>query len=681
MKKKLKLKGQLRSYMQWPIMLTVLLAAMNLWIYVMDVRIGMVMSVFIGIYVVTVIILYVYNKPLILNELISFATQYGQVQKSLLKELAVPYALLDDQGKMVWRNEAFMDVVGADNARKKSIFAILPELHREDMPDEEGVKSCHIHYEDRDFRADFRKITIDGMLENNSLVDTIDYEGYLVALYLFDETDLNIAIRENREQRMVSGLIYIDNYDEALESIEEVRQSLLGALIERKINKYIAGVEGIVKKLEKDKYFVIFKYKYLRQLKEQRFDIMDDVKTVNIGNEMPITLSIGIGIGGSTYAQNYEYARTAIDLALGRGGDQAVLKEGSSISYYGGKSKTVEKTTRVKARVKAQALREIIQTKDRVIIMGHKLSDVDAFGAAVGIYRASVFLNKKVNIVVNEVTTSLRPLMDSFLAGQDKAEDIVIKSPQAIERADGSTVVVVVDTNRPSYTECQELLNKCKTIVVLDHHRRGGEVIENATLSYIEPYASSACEMVAEILQYFDDGLKIKQSEADCLYAGIMIDTDNFMSKAGVRTFEAAAFLKRSGADITRIRKLLRYDMTEYKASAEVVRKAEIYQGVFAISVCEGDGLESPTIVGAQAANELLDIIGVKASFVLTQYNHTIYVSARAIDEVNVQIIMERLGGGGHMTIAGAQLGDVTLDEAKSILKETLNKMQEEGAL
>ena len=232
-----------------------------------------------------------------------------------------------------------------------------------------------------------------------------------------------------------------------------------------------------------------------------------------------------------------------------------------------------------------------------------------------------------------------------------------------------------------SYTECQELLNKCKTIVVLDHHRRGGEVIENATLSYIEPYASSACEMVAEILQYFDDGLKIKQSEADCLYAGIMIDTDNFMSKAGVRTFEAAAFLKRSGADITRIRKLLRYDMTEYKARAEVVRKAEIYQGVFAISVCEGDGLESPTIVGAQAANELLDIIGVKASFVLTQYNHTIYVSARAIDEVNVQIIMERLGGGGHMTIAGAQLGDVTLDEAKSILKETLNKMQEEGAL
>ena len=681
MKKKLKLKGQLRSYMQWPIMLTALLSAMNIWIYVLDVKIGMVMTFFIAIYVVTVVILYIYNKPLILNELISFATQYGQVQKTLLRELSLPYALLDDQGKLIWKNQAFMTAVGAENARKKSIFGILPDIHREDMPDEEGMKSCHIHYEGKDYRVDLRKINIDSMLDNNELVDTKDYEGYLIAMYLFDETDLNRVIRENKDQQMVSGLIYIDNYDEALESIEEVRQSLLGALIERKINKYVSGVEGIVKKLEKDKYFVIFKYKYLQQMKEQRFDILNEVKTVNIGNEMPITLSIGIGIGGASYTQNYEYARTAIDLALGRGGDQAVLKEGAQISYYGGKSKQVEKTTRVKARVKAQALREIIQTKDRVIIMGHKLSDVDSFGAAVGIYRAAAFLNKKVNIVVNEVTTSLRPMMECFMKAQERPEEIIIKSAQALERADASTVVIVVDTNRPSYTECQELLSRCRTIVVLDHHRRGGEIIDNATLSYIEPYASSACEMVAEILQYFDENLKIKSSEADCLYAGIMIDTDNFMSKTGVRTFEAAAFLKRNGADITRIRKLFRNDMTEYKARAEAVRHAEVYREVFAISVCPGEGLQSPTIVGAQAANELLNIIGIKASFVLTEYNHTIYVSARAIDEINVQIIMERLGGGGHMTIAGAQLENMTVEEAKNVLKSTLDKMQEEGAL
>ena len=680
MKKNLKLKGQLKSYMQWPIMLTVLLVLMNIWIYTMDVKIGMVMSFFTVIYAVVVTVLYVFNKPLILNELISFATQYGQVQRTLLKELAVPYALLDDQGKIIWKNQAFSAVVGAELSKKKSLFAVFPEIHKDEIPSDGGTKSVDIHFGDRDYRADMRKIDVESMLANNSIVDTKNYDGFLMALYLFDVTELNAVIRENRNERMVSALIYIDNYDEALESIEEVRQSLLGALIERKINKYISGVEGIVKKLEKDKYFVIFKYKHLDHLKEQRFDILEDVKTVNIGNAMPITLSIGMGIGGASYTQNYEYARAAIDLALGRGGDQAVLKEGSQISYYGGKSKSVEKSTRVKARVKAQALREIIETKDRVIIMGHKLSDVDSFGAAAGIYRAATFLNKKAYIVVNEVTTSLRPIMESFLSVQDKAEEIIIKSPQALERANANTVVVVVDTNRPSYTECPELLHKCRTIVVLDHHRKGGEVIENATLSYVEPYASSACEMVAEVLQYFDDHLKIKSTEADCLYAGMMIDTDNFMSKTGVRTFEAAAFLKRCGADITRIRKMFRNDMTEYKARAEVVRNAEVYNKSFAISVCPHEGLESPTIVGAQAANELLNIIGVKASFVLTEYNQVVYVSARSIDEINVQIIMEKMGGGGHMTIAGAQL-NVSVEEAKAQLKETLDKMQEEGAL
>ncbi len=681
MKKKLRLKGQLRSYMQWPILLTALLAAMNIWIYVLDVKIGLLMSGFIAVYLITIVILYVYNKPLILNELISFATQYGQVQKSLLKELAVPYALLDDGGKMIWMNQAFIEVIGPESSRKKSVFGILPDIHKENIPKDAQVHSFHIRYNDRDYRLDMRKVELEGMLEDNGLVDTRGYEGYLVALYLFDETELNEARRESQDERMVCGLIYMDNFDEALESVEEVRQSLLGALIERKINKYINTVDGIVKKLEKDKYFIAFKYKYLEQLKANRFDIMNDVKTVNIGNDMPITLSIGIGIGGGTYVQNYEYARTAIDLALGRGGDQAVLKEGSQISYYGGKSNYVEKSTRVKARVKAQALREIIQTKDRVIVMGHKLSDVDAFGAAVGIYRAAAFLNKKVNIVLNDITTSLRPLVDCFTDNPEYPEDLIVRSAQALERADNNTVVVVVDTNRPSITECQELLSRCKTIVVLDHHRRGSEVIDNATLSYVEPYASSACEMVAEVLQYFDDGLKIRALEADSLYAGIMIDTDNFMNKTGVRTFEAAAFLKRSGADITRIRKMFRDNMTEYKARAEVVRRAQLYRDVFAVSECDGEGLLSPTIIGAQAANELLNIVGVKASFVLTSFKDTVYVSARSIDEINVQIIMERLGGGGHMTIAGAQLKDVSLPEAYEMLKNTLDKMLEEGAL
>jgi c-di-AMP phosphodiesterase-like protein len=394
---------------------------------------------------------------------------------------------------------------------------------------------------------------------------------------------------------------------------------------------------------------------------------------------MAVTLSIGFGVNGSTYSQNYTYARTAIDLALGRGGDQAVVKDNDKISYYGGKTKQVEKSTRVKARVKAHALRELMESNDKVIVMGHKIGDVDSFGASIGIYRAAKTLNKKAYIVINEITTSVRPMLECFVNNQDYDEDMFVTSNEAMEIADNNTVVTIVDVNKPSYTECEELLKRGRAIVVLDHHRQGIESIENAVLSYVETYASSSCEMVAEILQYFDDAIKIKGVEADCLYAGIMIDTNNFMSKTGVRTFEAAAFLRRCGADVSRVRKMFRDDMVTYKARAEAVRNAEVYRE-FAISVCPGSGLESPTVVGAQASNELLNIIGVKASIVLTEYNGKIYVSARSIDEINVQLIMEKLGGGGHLNIAGAQL-ECNLGEAKSIIKETLDSMFDNGEL
>ncbi len=478
---------------------------------------------------------------------------------------------------------------------------------------------------------------------------------------------------------MAAGLVYIDNYDEALENVEEVRTSLLVALIERKINKYFNAYDGIVRKLEKDRFFIVMQEKALTQIRENKFDLLQDIKTVNIGNEMAITLSISIGSGGASYMDCMEYARSAMDLALARGGDQAVVKSKDQITYYGGKTQQVEKNTRVKARVKAQAFREIVEAKDKVVVMGHKLPDADAFGAAVGIYRAVKTLNKKVYIVVNEVSTSVRPMLEAFEELNSGEPNIVIKSSQAREVVDRNTAVIVVDTNRPSYTECEDILSMTPTVVVFDHHRRGSEIISHAVLSYIEPNASSACEMVSEILQYFADNVRLKGGEADCIYAGIMIDTDNFVTKTGVRTFEAAAFLRRCGADVTRVRKMFRNDMSEYKARAEAVRHAEVYHG-FALSVCPGKGLVSPTIVGAQAANELLNIIGVRASIVLTEYNGRIYVSARSIDEVNVQIIMEKMGGGGHLNVAGAQL-ECSLEEAMKLVRETLDKMIEEGEL
>ena len=638
------------------------------------------MAVFVAVYAVAAGILYVSNQPVLYTELVSFATHYGQIQKNLLKELILPYALLTEEGKIIWMNRRFMEITGKGREYSRNISTIIPELSRKLLPaGEQSHTSMEFRYEESDYRADMKLIRMDEDMKGAHLTSTVEFEGSLIALYLFDITEINHYIRENQEQRMAAGLVYIDNYDEALEDVEEVRSPLLVALIERKINKYFNAYDGIVRKLEKDRFFVIMKEKALAQIRENKFDLLQDIKTVNIGNELPITLSISIGSGGASYMDCMEYARSAMDLALARGGDQAVVKTKEQITYYGGKTQQVEKNTRVKARVKAQALREIIEAKDKVVVMGHRLTDADSFGAAVGIYRAAKALNKKAHIVVNEVTTSVRPMLEEFNAANSPETGIVINSSQAREMVDRSTAVVVVDTDRPSYTECEEILSMTPTVVVFDHHRRGNESISQAVLSYIEPNASSACEMVAEILQYFADNIRLKSGEADCMFGGMVIDTNNFMTKTGVRTFEAAAFLRRCGADVTRVRKMFRDDMAEYKARAESVRHAEVYRG-FALSICPGKGLESPTIVGAQAANELLNIVGVRASIVLTEYNGKIYVSARSIDEVNVQVIMEKIGGGGHLNVAGAQL-QCSVEEAMKIIRQTLDHMLEEGEL
>ncbi len=680
MKKNVKLKGQLRLYVRWPLYLTVLLAAMNVWIYLLDQSAGMVMAMFVVVYALIAGILYISNKPVIYTELVSFATHYGTIQKNLLKELVLPYALLDEDGKIIWMNRQFMKTAGKGPEYSRAVTTVFPELNKEVFPTKETPHmSVEFSYKEADYRADMKRIEMDDDTEALHLLGDMRFTGSLVALYLFDVTEINHYIRENQEQRMAAGLVYIDNYDEIMENVEEIHSSLLVALIERKINKYFNGYDGIVRKLEKDRFFVVMKEKALAQIRNSKFDLLQDIKTVNIGNEMAITLSISIGSGGATYMDCMEYARSAMDLALARGGDQAVVKAKDQITYYGGKTQQVEKNTRVKARVKAQAFREIVEAKDKVVVMGHRLTDADSFGAMVGIYRAAKTLNKKAYMVINDVTTSVRPMLDTFNEANSGELGVVIGSGQAREIVDKNTVVVVVDTNRPSYTECEDILSMTPTVVVFDHHRRGNEAISPAVLSYIEPSASSACEMVSEILQYFADNVRLKGGEADCIYAGIIIDTDNFVSKAGVRTFEAAAFLRRCGADVTRVRKMFRNDMAEYKARAETVRHAEVYKG-FALSVCPGKGLVSPTIVGAQAANELLNIIGVRASVVLTEYNGRIYVSARSIDEVNVQIIMERMGGGGHLNVAGAQL-DCSVAEAMEQVRNTLDQMLEEGEI
>ncbi|MCR5223346.1 MAG: DHH family phosphoesterase [Lachnospiraceae bacterium] len=668
--------------MVWPLFLTILLVLCNIAVYATDLKAGYIMSAGILIYFSIALILYFKNKHAVVNDMVSFATQYGQVQKQLLRDLEVPYALLDEEGRIIWTNEAFEQTFHIKRGYRKTIMSLLPDVHKEALPGIESETEMMATFEESDFRISMKKVDMQMALESSALLDVVNLESFLIAFFMFDETKINRLQREIDDMQLCTGLIYIDNYDEALESVEDVRRSLLVALVDRKINKYLAATDALVKKLDKDKYLVAIQKRHLKGLMERRFDLLEDVKTVNIGNEISVTLSAGFGLETGSYQTNYEYARTAIDLALGRGGDQVVVKTPEDITYYGGKSQMAEKTTRVKARVKAHALREIIESSDRIIVMGHKNTDVDSFGAAIGIFRAAKTFEKKAHIVVNEVTNSIRPLMDEIRSDGDYADDLFLNSTRALEVADQTTALIVVDVNKPSFTECKELLGKCASIVVLDHHRQGTEKIQNATLSYIEPYASSASEMVAEILQYIHDNVKLRAAEADCIYSGIMIDTNNFTAKTGVRTFEAAAYLRRNGADVTRVRKMFRNDMEDYKARAEAVRNAEVVLGSYAVSVsAPGSVSETPTIIGAQAANELLNIIGIKASFVLTEYQGEIYISARSIDEMNVQLVMEKLGGGGHMNIAGAQLKEMSIEEAKELLIRTLETMQREGEI
>lgn len=680
MKEKIKVKGQLGLYLQWPLILSVLLVVMSMIIGAISLPAGLAMSGFTLLYMAIALWLYLYKRRRILAGMVEFSADYAWIQKQLLTDLGVPYAVADEMGRLLWMNQEFLRISKEEKNAGKSLMNLFPDITREILEEIKESTSIHSKFGDSKYRIDIKPVFLnEDAGEAQKMLEAETSQQKLIAVYLFDETEILKYKQEINDQKMVAGLIYLDNYEEALESVEEVRRSLLMALIDRKISKYITGMNGVVKKMEKDKYFFTIKQRYVPELQQNRFSILEEVKTVNIGNEMSVTLSIGIGMNGETYSQNYDFARVAIDMALGRGGDQAVLKDTEKIQYYGGKSQQLEKTTRVKARVKAHALRELIETKDRILIMGHKLADIDSFGAASGIFRIATSLNKKANIVINEVTSSVRPMMERFMNNPDYPDDLFLTGDQAAELVDSNTILVVVDVNRPSITDAPALLRMVKTIVVLDHHRQSSEIIDNAVLSYVEPYASSACEMVAEILQYIADGIKIKSPEADAMYAGIVIDTNNFTNQAGVRTFEAAAYLRRSGADITRVRKLFRDNMVDYKAKAEAVRQAEVFEGAFAISECPAENVENPTIVAAQAANELLGIIGIKASIVLSQYNGVIYLSARSIDEVNVQVMMEKLGGGGHRTTAGAQIANATIAEAKERVKEVIKEMLEKG--
>ncbi|NLY43774.1 MAG: phosphoesterase [Clostridiaceae bacterium] len=569
--------------------------------------------------------------------------------------------VLNLNGVITWYNPSFGELFHNRELFEMPINLLVKELPVSRLMENKDNISFYISHEGRYYRV----------VGNYAKVDSSDTTNYMIVLYWIDYTVLKVLEEKYVNEKVIECIIMIDNYDEIMQSTDDTNRPQVLAEIDRRLNNWFSFAGGVLKRFERDKYIYIFERKYLSQFEKRKFDILDQVREISMGNKIPVTLSIGIGLGGGTLAQNDAYARAAIDIALGRGGDQVVIKDGNELRFFGGKTKELEKRTRVKARVVAFALRELILQSEQVMIMGHQHGDIDSVGASIGLLRGVRNRGKKGYIVLSTYNPTVNNLLMKLQKEADFREVFISKS-QAMDRVTDKTLVIVVDTHRASFTECPELLKKTKNIVVIDHHRRGAEFIDNNVLVYHEPYASSTCELVTEILQYMDEKAKLSPVEAEALYAGIAVDTKNFVFKTGVRTFEAASYLRRAGVDTASVKLLFQNDLATYAARADIVKTAQIMDNGIAISVCP-DNIKNAQLIIAQAADELLNITGVIASFVMCRVNEEILISGRSLGDVNVQVILEKLGGGGHLTVAGAQLSHMSMEEAMSELKKAIS--------
>ncbi len=588
------------------------------------------------------------------------------VTKDTLLNFPLPMLTLELNGMIIWHNLLFQKIIGESDLVEKYIYDFSEELKPENL-----IKNNKIVTTEVKLNGSIYKVL--GNLVRTS--EKNEREHYTLSLYFIDITDYSLLLKKHFEEEPDVGVIVIDNYDELMQSIDEGERSQLLAEIDKHVKQWFAFSNGVIKKYERDKYIMFFESKYLKEMEEKKFEVLDLVKEIDIGNKLQVTLSIGISSRMKDFSTGMKEALDSIELALGRGGDQTVINEGGEYKFFGGRSKEIEKRTRVKARVMATALEKLIDQCENVVIMGHANPDADSLGSSLGIYRVAQCLNRPANIVLDGEFSNVRELVDRVEAS-GQYEGVFIKRHEAIELTTQESLLVVVDTHRASFTECPELIERTSKIVVIDHHRKVTDFISDAFLTYHEIYASSACELVTELLQYMDKKVSIRQLEAEALYAGIIIDTKNFTFKTGIRTFEAAAFLKKYGVDTIAVKQLFQNDLETYVDKSEIVKKAEIYNDEIAISACDKEMINTSIIV-AQAADELLNIKGIKASFVLSPNDQKIVISGRSLGDVNVQMILEKLGGGGSMTIAGAQVPNVTLDEAVKKLKEAIDSYNE----
>ena len=494
----------------------------------------------------------------------------------------------------------------------------------------------------------------------------------MTTLYFIDETEnLELAQKYN-DSKLCVGIIMIDNYEEIMQRMPDEDKPVLVAQIEKNLYDWATGFEGLIIKAERDTFVVLLEQKYIGKLEEEKFNILDKIKDISIPGKLQSTLSIAIEVEGKSNYEKYKSAQAMIDIALGRGGDQAILKKDGKYVFFGGRAQEVEKRTKVKARIVANALEELIEESKNVIIMGHTNGDIDSIGASLGIYRLAK-INGKEAYIVNETASSSLASFINTAKEQEEYNNVIIGKDEAISKINEETLLVVVDTHKTTYVEVPELLEKTNKIVVIDHHRRSPDFIENAILTFHEVYASSACELVTELIEYSDKNVELSQIETEGLYAGIMMDTKNFTFKTGVRTFEAAAYLRKSGVDIIKVKKWFQSDLETYNKISEIVANAEIVNDTIGISVYDKEDINS-NLVCAKAADELLTISNITASFVIGKLGEKVCISGRSIGDINVQVILEKLGGGGHITLAGAQVEGMNIEEVKQELIKIINE-------
>ena len=580
-----------------------------------------------------------------------------------------PLIIMETDGNIIWKNSKFVkEFINVDI--KNYLEDIIKEIKQEIIKDS-SKKTI-----EKDIIIGKKSYKIIGEYVKNK--NTNNNKKYLVNLYFIDNTQNIEILKKYNDSKTCIGIIMIDNYEEIMQRISTEATPQVIATVEKEIYNWVNPTGGLIIKKDRDTFIYVFEKKYLEQIEKDKFDILDTIKQINIEGKLQLTLSIAITDEGDSNYDKYQTALSAIDIALGRGGDQAVIRTNGKYNFFGGRAQEVEKRTKVKARIIAHALEELINESKDVLIMGHMNGDIDSMGSSLGLYRLAKSLGKEVHVISSTADITLANFIESLKTNDEYAEAIIDKN-EAMAKISPDTLLIIVDTHRKNYVEVPSLLDETEKIVIIDHHRKSTEFIESPILMFHEVYASSTAELVIEILQYSNKDIKLTDQEIEALYGGIMVDTKDFTFKTGVRTFEAAAYLRKLGVDIIKVKKWFQIDLENYNIISDIVKNTELINDTIGIAVYNKVD-KNAGIICAKAADELITISDITASFVIGNVGDKICISGRSIGDINVQVILEKLGGGGHITVAGAQLHELTLEEAKKLVIEKINEYLSENS-